>query len=111
MRIYLDDTRPAPDGWFLATTVEQVINLLGSRGDITDLSLDYDLPETDPGHVGLEVLVALYEADAGFPTLHVHSANAYGSAQMAVMIALLEERMEEEEAYELLAEIKQVFEE
>lgn len=111
MRIWLDDTRDAPEGWTLATTIEQVIELLSTRGDITDLSLDYDLPETDPGHVGLEVLVALYEADAGYPTLHVHSANAYGAAQMATMIALLEERISKEEAYAELAEIKQFFEE
>lgn len=106
MRIWLDDTRPAPPGWIRATKVSQVIELLASRDDITDLSLDYDLPATDPGRVGLEVLVALYEADAGYPTLHVHSANAHGAAQMATMIALLEDRMDHDEAMAELELIK-----
>ena len=44
MKIYLDDIRPAPEGWELYTQAEDVIVMLLERPDRIDaLSLDNDL--------------------------------------------------------------------
>jgi hypothetical protein len=109
MRVWLDDTRPAPQGWVWARTVQEILWLL-SQGHVTDLSLDYDLPQTDPDRCGLEVLIALWEAGAGHPTLHLHTANPVGAAKMAVLIAMLEGSVTEKEGYESLYEIENCLE-
>lgn len=42
IKVWLDDSRPAPDGWKHATNVEQAqTNLL--RGNVDEMSLDHDL--------------------------------------------------------------------
>jgi hypothetical protein len=50
MRVYLDDTRTAPEGWVQARWPEEVIELL-KTGQVEALSLDHDLgaegPEAD----------------------------------------------------------------
>lgn len=46
MRLWLDDLRPAPDGWAHAYTVEEAIDLMLDRGPVEDMSLDHDL-----GHI------------------------------------------------------------
>jgi hypothetical protein len=50
MRVWLDDLRPAPEGWAHALTQAEAIGLLES-GDVTAISLDHDLgePEAEVG--------------------------------------------------------------
>lgn len=44
MRLWLDDVRPAPEGWALATTAREAIALLDEHGaSIEEVSLDHDL--------------------------------------------------------------------
>jgi hypothetical protein len=90
MKLWLDDVRPAPPGWLRTTTVAQTIAAI-AQGGITDVSLDYDLDYTDPGHKGIEVMYWLLHA--GYrPTVHIHTANPMGGAKMAVMTRRLEGR-------------------
>ena len=42
VRVWLDDRRPAPEGWVHVRTPEQAIELL-RRGEVEELSLDHDL--------------------------------------------------------------------
>lgn len=42
MFLWLDDIRPAPDGWRWAKSVDEAIGLLCSK-NVTDASLDHDL--------------------------------------------------------------------
>lgn len=42
MRLWLDDTRPAPEGWVQARTAREAINIL-KQGGIEEASLDHDL--------------------------------------------------------------------
>ena len=84
LRVFLDDVRPAPDGWTLVHWPSEVIALL-EAGDVEELSLDHDL-----GHdtiTGYDVLTWIEEAVAlrGFrqpPTITVHSSNAVGRDRM-----------------------------
>lgn len=42
MKLWLDDIRPAPEGWYWARSAQAAIGLL-STGEVTHISLDYDL--------------------------------------------------------------------
>jgi hypothetical protein len=95
VRIWLDDIRQAPRGWLRARTVREVVELV-QRGDVAEVSLDYDLDETDPGHKGVEVLDflegALRAGAVAIPVVHIHSANPYGAALMTWKLQALERR-------------------
>lgn len=45
MKVWLDDVRPAPDGWVLVTSYEEFARLLVNvpDGSIEEMSLDHDL--------------------------------------------------------------------
>ena len=91
MKVFLDDVRPAPEGWTLVRWPSEVIALL-EAGEVTELSLDHDLGhETVTGH---DVLVWLEEAVAlrGFepPTIRTHSANVVGREHMQRAIESIE---------------------
>lgn len=44
MRLYIDDIRPAPEGWQQARTVTDAIRFIAMFGEqITDISLDHDI--------------------------------------------------------------------
>ena len=91
MRVFLDDVRPAPEGWVLVRWPSEVIALL-EAGEVAELSLDHDLG--DDKITGYDVLVWLEEAVAmrGFvpPTIRIHSANVVGRARMEQAIASIE---------------------
>lgn len=92
MRVFLDDTRPAPLGWTLVRWPEEVIALL-ETGTVTHLSLDHDLGDDEHG-TGYDVCLWLEEAvlTRGFkaPQVTVHSANVAGRARMEQAIKSME---------------------
>lgn len=109
MNLWLDDIRPAPDGWHHVKTVEEAKELLLS-GEVLRASLDHDLgacsecggddpeawlertgyqsmPHCD--HVGTGYdLVCWMEETGNWPTYRpaVHSANPAGRARMEAAI-------------------------
>jgi hypothetical protein len=84
MKVYLDDTRNAPEGWDLVRSPFAAIVLLRLQsGMIAELSLDHDIDTRMPtGGTGYDVLVWLEERvanDPSFPVppvIKIHSANA-----------------------------------
>jgi hypothetical protein len=95
MKVFLDDVRPAPDGWVLVRWPAEVIALL-ETGEVEELSLDHDLG--DEHRTGYDVLVWIEEAVAlrGFqpPVIAVHSANAVGRQRMAAAIESIQRYVE-----------------
>ena len=93
MKIFLDDTRAAPEGWILVRTAREAIAAL-EAGAVTELSLDHDLGGDDTVGTGHDVLVWIEEAVAlrGFepPSLSVHSANIVGRQRMQQAIESIE---------------------
>jgi Cyclic-phosphate processing Receiver domain len=85
MKIWLDDERPAPDGWVCVETSADAIRLLETNpGHVEALSLDHDLGGDDTGYLviaWLEERVAL-DGFAAPVELRVHSANPVGRARM-----------------------------
>lgn len=88
MKVFLDDCRPAPEGWMLVRWPEDVIALL-ETGDVDAVSLDHDLG--DDKRTGYDVLLWIEEAVAtrAFvpPEISIHSANAGARLRMALAIA------------------------
>ena len=84
MKVFLDDERPAPDGWVLARWPEELIRYL-EAGTVEAVSLDHDLGDDERG-TGYDVLLWIEEAVAtrGFrpPEMAVHSANTSARVKM-----------------------------
>jgi hypothetical protein len=94
MKLYLDDQRPAPEGWTLVKTPEQAIEHLKSRR-VTHLSVAHDLGLSDE-RTGYTVLLWIEEqcAEGGLlpPLITIHSANAGARARMDAAVESIEMR-------------------
>ena len=102
LRVFLDDIRPAPEGWTLVRWPHAAIALL-ETGNVEALSLDHDLG--DDTITGNDVLTWLEEAVAlrGFTppaSIAIHSANAVGRERMERAVASIR-RYAEEDARDL----------
>lgn len=100
MKIYLDDLRPAPEGWTRAYWPEDAIALL-EAGGVTHVSLDHDLGDDAHG-TGYSVILWIEEAVAtrGFtpPEIAIHSANPVGRARMQRGIDAIQRAAERNQA-------------
>lgn len=89
IKLFLDDTRPCPDGWTLVRWPQDAMPLLLAE-QVSDLSLDHDLGDdaTGTGYTlvtWLEEQVALNNLRPP-ARLKVHSGNPVGRARMEVVI-------------------------
>ncbi len=48
MKVYLDDERTTPEGWYRVYWPDEAIELL-KTGTVTNISLDHDLGDDDRG--------------------------------------------------------------
>lgn len=82
MNLWLDDVRPAPDGWVWAKTSRDAIAVL-TQGRVEVMSFDHDLGGEDTGYV---VATWLEEAAAtgavGRVAWRIHSANPVGRRRL-----------------------------
>ncbi|MFI8660734.1 cyclic-phosphate processing receiver domain-containing protein [Rhodococcus qingshengii] len=84
MKLFVDDERPAPDGWVLRMTAEAAIETLRThrllRQPIDSLSLDHDLGyATD---TIMPLLFWLRDNDFWPRELYIHTANEDGEEVM-----------------------------
>lgn len=91
MKVWLDDVRPAPEGWEWVYTVDEAKAVLGLWYAIIDsLSLDHDLGEDAeerslPNGYNLTLWMAEHQIwPAG--EIRIHSANPVGLENMAATI-------------------------
>lgn len=87
MKVWLDDVRPAPEGWVWCKTPAEVIELL-KAGGVELVSLDHDVNvfAAEREFTGMDVLLWVEEqvATQGLvpPEIRVHSANSPAHARM-----------------------------
>lgn len=92
MKIWVDDLRPAPEGWVWAKTSKHAIGLLACGCPVEALSLDHDLGGDDTSRA-----IVLWMCETGnWPVeVRVHSANSVGCEWLEGMI----ERYHPDNAY------------
>jgi hypothetical protein len=95
MKVWLDDWRPAPNGWISCRWPEEVIKLLQTN-TVEEVSLDHDLADPDvigAGYcsairerTGYDVLVWIEEQvtinDFNPPNILIHTANPSARIRM-----------------------------
>ncbi len=73
MKLWVDDERPAPDGFVQAwTSDEAVLHLLARHSVIEEVSLDHDLGGDDTGFKVLDWMIA---EDVWPKVLTIHTSN------------------------------------
>jgi hypothetical protein len=84
VKVWLDDVRPAPEGWVHAKTCGEAEFLLRFE-DVTHLSLDHDLGGSGPDAI---VLVNWMAENNVWPTewIGIHSMNPVGRDNMKAVI-------------------------
>lgn len=92
MKLFLDDERSAPEGWVLVRTSYEMIKMLRTHLDITEISLDHDLG-TDPV-TGYSVLLwiekQVVEDNYNPPVIHIHTANSSARTRMELAVKSIE---------------------
>lgn len=84
MRLWVDDERPAPEGWVWAETSDQAIGILLLFPFINEVSFDHDLGGDDTTR---KVILYLLDNDIPFPPIcRVHTANPVGREWLEGMI-------------------------
>lgn len=96
MKLYVDDIRPAPEGWQQARTVTDAIRFLAQFGEqVDEISLDHDIsyavevagtqrPFPSPENF---TAVARFIVALGIqPKITVHSANPVGANEIQLIL-------------------------
>lgn len=110
MKLYIDDIRPAPEGWMQARTVTDAIKTIARFGnEITEISLDHDIscavsvngeyrpfpsPETFQAvaYYIVEYYKAHYAQIDGLtnkysrPNITIHTANPIGGKELSLIL-------------------------
>lgn len=88
MKIWLDDLRPAPEGWLWVKDAESAVLALDEYGeDVAIISLDHDLGDVERNTTGYDVLLWIEERlsqdpSMSLPLIHFHADNPISRARM-----------------------------
>jgi hypothetical protein len=104
MRLWVDDERPAPEGWYQCFSAQTAISALDSGERIETVSLDHDLGDQDhdPEWTGYTVLKYIehrvfHERDYLPPEVRIHTANPAARPRMEAAVASIVRYMRERE--------------
>jgi len=99
LKVWLDDRRPAPEGWLAVKWPEFVIEILRCF-NVAEISLDHDLGDDARG-TGYTVLLWIEDQVATRryvpPVIHIHSDNGPGIDRMRRAVARIERFVKERE--------------
>jgi hypothetical protein len=104
MRVWLDDERPAPNGWAWIKGYYAAMDLI-IRGSVEAISLDHDLGLTGPtnetgGHI-LSLIEQLYIEDGVVPPqIYIHTQNPVARQWMVPLALKLNDIRRKAEANE-----------
>jgi hypothetical protein len=81
MKLYLDDTRMAPEGYILVRTYKEMVEFLENNksSNIEEISLDHDLGSNKSGY---DICLWLIENEFWPNKINIHSANIVGVKNM-----------------------------
>lgn len=96
MKVFLDDERPAPEGWQRVYWPNEAIDLLETN-QVQTISLDHDLGDDIRG-TGYDVLLWIEQAVATYnfqpPEILIHSANTSARQKMQLAVAAIQKLTE-----------------
>lgn len=84
MKIWIDDLRPAPDGWVHVKTAAEAIELLNNNV-VKEISLDNDLGDGQPeGYIVLDYIEERLARAIMLPPekIHIHTGNPVARKRM-----------------------------
>ena len=86
MKLYVDDVRLAPEGWILARTAPEAIEIL-ENNQVIHLSLDHDLGKEKKNGTGYDVLIWIERKAAQgvlsfIPYITIHTSNPSARKKM-----------------------------
>lgn len=88
MKLWIDDVRPAPEGYFWTKTVKKTIIVIEEAEfmgyKIDEISIDHDAGEFGPPDY-IKLLDWLEETGRNYP-IHIHSQNPVGIENMRRII-------------------------
>jgi hypothetical protein len=89
MKLWVDDLRPAPDGWAWARTSQEAITIIKDWwNEVEIISLDHDLGGNDTGYkvlIFIEYAVAI-EGYPFTPEIRIHTSNPAGREKMEAAV-------------------------
>ena len=87
MKIWLDDIRPAPEGYIWCKSVNSAKRMIESAGEnISVLDLDHDLGDyAYDGGDGIKLLDWLLETQRFYP-IRIHTMNPVGRENMVLLV-------------------------
>lgn len=95
MKVYLDDERTEPRGWFRVKTAKEAIKVL-KNNKVDVISLDHDLGEPENG-TGYDVLVwmemKVFGGDYNPPEILIHTANPSARRKMYQGVEAIKKRL------------------
>jgi hypothetical protein len=101
MKLYIDDIRPAPEGWMQARNVTDAIKTIARFGvEITDISLDHDIslsvsvsgeyrpfPSDETFQAVAYYIIAFYKnLLVQKPSITIHTANPVGGKELELLL-------------------------
>lgn len=96
VKLFVDDSRPAPKGWERARTVTEAIRILAT-GLVSEISLDHDIACYDPIHYlehpspetffAVVYYLALIPKEQR-PKIRIHTGNVSIGRQMAELLQI-----------------------
>ncbi len=100
MRLFVDDIRPAPEGFTLVREVNEAIKFIDMyRFDLEQISLDHDIslevevagtyrpfPSPETYRAVARYIKEVYKTEAKKPVITLHSANPYGRVAMRAIL-------------------------
>ena len=88
MKIWVDDIRPAPQGYmWIVNATEAIKTILAFRNDIEEISLDHDAGNyVAYGGDYIKILDIMEEKGINNISIHLHTANPVGRENMRRII-------------------------
>ena len=94
MRIWLDDLRPAPDGFTHVKNLRELQKLLASNSDVIEvMSFDHDLGDGEADGYQIAKWLAENHLERWPLNLRVHSANPPGAANIRAFNEFVHNRL------------------
>ena len=95
MRLWVDDERPAPEGWTLAHSAVDAMRMLREE-KVTEVSLDHDLGGEGTGY---DVLLWIEEQvflrpEYWPPQIKIHTANSSARIKMELAVKAIERELQ-----------------